>query len=773
MNFAVLILSPPNYIHNFVFEEVAETLNIGLKQLGYDSLITQSLLPNCRHIVLGTNLLPLLSIELPVNSILYNLEQISFDSPWINESLLNIFKKFHIWDYSLKNIEELKDIGITNVQHVPIGYVPELSRIPIFPEHEQDIDVLFYGSVNERRQSIIDALKSQKLVVESLFGVYGKERDQFIARSKILINIHFYESKIFEIVRLSYLFANKKFIVSERSFDDIDSDFFEPGLVFADYENLVQTCLDWLGKHKERAIISQKGFDLMSQREIVPYLAEAIDLTENHPPQNTEFKVDLGCGPRKAIGYVGVDIYPAPGVDIVADLTQRFPFEDSSVDGIRAHDFIEHLPDRIHTMNEIWRICKPGAMVDIFVPSTDGRGAFQDPTHISFWNINSFQYFAVEHPPYLELCKQYGFKGAFSLVDLKQYESPDQVIHVHALLRAVKDETLGRDNTLSDFQGVSFIVFPDWSQNEDILFSDFKTLLQNVATHNKKDAIILLIDTTGCDDERIESIESLISYICMDLSLSEEIDLEEHGLELHIMSESDYVNWINIKTKLVGRLILPHENEAAILDLAAAQIKSCFPENLASFLVSNQISVDSKVPWLKEIIHDNRIAIGAYTYADNHVNFVLSNPEDRISIGKFCSIASNVTIFGGGERYTQRVTTYPLQFLFLQSETVLRNTDATIKGHTQIGSDVWIGQGATILSGITVGDGVIIGAEAVVTRDVPAYSIVVGNPAKIIRSRFNPETIQKLLQLQWWDWPIEKIVENVDLLYQDPDRWTD
>lgn len=88
-------------------------------------------------------------------------------------------------------------------------------------------------------------------------------------------------------------------------------------------------------------------------------------------------RIDIGCGTNKPDNFIGVDICPGPGVDIVTDLTKKFPFQDNSVDEVRAHDIIEHLPDKLHTMNEIWRICKPDAKVDIRVPSTDGRGHFK------------------------------------------------------------------------------------------------------------------------------------------------------------------------------------------------------------------------------------------------------------------------------------------------------------------------------------------------------------------------------------------------------------
>lgn len=168
---------------------------------------------------------------------------------------------------------------------------------------------------------------------------------------------------------------------------------------------------------------------------------DAINTCSNcveYQPKIKLLRVDIGCGTNKPNNFVGVDIYPGIGVDIVADINRDFPFPNSSVDELRAHDIIEHLSDRIHTMNEIWRVCKPGAKVSIRVPSTDGRGAFQDPTHVSFWNINSFLYYCSEFPSYIELCRRYGFSGEFQALKLEHEESPDGVIHVLAELSVVK-----------------------------------------------------------------------------------------------------------------------------------------------------------------------------------------------------------------------------------------------------------------------------------------------------------------------------------------------
>ena len=103
--------------------------------------------------------------------------------------------------------------------------------------------------------------------------------------------------------------------------------------------------------------------------------------------------LDMGAAHNRPAGYLGVDQYPHPNVDIVCDVSEGIPMDDSSVGVIRAHDFIEHIPDSVALFNEFYRVLAPEGLLLIQVPSTDGRGAFQDPTHVSFWNENSFWYY--------------------------------------------------------------------------------------------------------------------------------------------------------------------------------------------------------------------------------------------------------------------------------------------------------------------------------------------------------------------------------------------
>jgi hypothetical protein len=123
-------------------------------------------------------------------------------------------------------------------------------------------------------------------------------------------------------------------------------------------------------------------------------------------------------------GFVNVDIVAAPGVE-VADLRQPWHWEESTVEHVRAHDIIEHLPDKIFTMNELWRVLKPGGTAEIAVPTTDGSGAFQDPTHVSYWNRRSFLYYEAGNPYRERFANAYGIRARFKIVGERTDRSQD------------------------------------------------------------------------------------------------------------------------------------------------------------------------------------------------------------------------------------------------------------------------------------------------------------------------------------------------------------
>jgi len=148
--------------------------------------------------------------------------------------------------------------------------------------------------------------------------------------------------------------------------------------------------------------------------------------------------------------------------------------------------------------------------------------------------------------------------------------------------------------------------------------------------------------------------------------------------------------------------------------------------------------------------------IGRYSYGKPKV--ISWREKATLKVGAFCSIADGVVILLGSEHYTNWVTSYPLNVFM--NEFPSPNNEPITKMNVIIGNDVWIGKDAMILSGVNIGDGAVIGARSVVTKDVPPYGIVAGNPARLLRYRFKDEIIKHLLEIKWWNWSDEKIREH-------------
>lgn len=186
-------------------------------------------------------------------------------------------------------------------------------------------------------------------------------------------------------------------------------------------------------------------------------------------------------------------------------------------------------------------------------------------------------------------------------------------------------------------------------------------------------------------------------------------------------------------------------------------------------------SNDKQTVYLKNVITDQSISVGEYTIYNDFVNdpcdFQKNNVlyhypinHDSLTIGKFCSIACGAKFLFTSANHTMKsLATYTFPIFFEEWDLDVKNITSAWdnKGDIVIGNDVWIGYEAVILSGVTIGDGAIIGAHAVVTKDIPPYTIVGGVPAKPIRKRFDEKTIAKLLGLQWWNWSDEKIKSHI------------
>lgn len=178
--------------------------------------------------------------------------------------------------------------------------------------------------------------------------------------------------------------------------------------------------------------------------------------------------------------------------------------------------------------------------------------------------------------------------------------------------------------------------------------------------------------------------------------------------------------------------------------------------------------------FLKNVVKNPNIIVGDYTYYDDfenvenferNVKYLFDFIGDKLIIGKFCMIASDVKfIMNGANHLTDALSTYPFAIFGNGWESAMEGKTYPHKGDIVIGNDVWIGYNATIMAGVNIGDGAIIATNATVVKDVEPYSIVGGNPATMIRKRFDDKTIEQLLAIKWWDWDADKLTKHLRYL---------
>lgn len=184
---------------------------------------------------------------------------------------------------------------------------------------------------------------------------------------------------------------------------------------------------------------------------------------------------------------------------------------------------------------------------------------------------------------------------------------------------------------------------------------------------------------------------------------------------------------------------------------------------------------DDKLVFLKNIITAPNIHVGDYTYFDdrkngpegfeaNNVLYNYNYEKVKLVIGKFCAIAAETRFLMTGDHKLDAISTYPFPIFERGWESAFNLADLPVKGDIIVGDDVWFGYDSFIMNGVTIGSGAIIAARAVVKKDVPAYSIVAGNPARVVKMRFDEATIKRLLAISWWNWDIEKINCHLPLI---------
>ncbi len=277
MRFNICVTKPENYVHSYAFMELSELIYFSLKEIGFDVTFGFNRIESdARNIIIGCHLLdPKYMNEVPKSSIVLNTEQIYADKIEWNKNIFSWVQNFEVWDYNERNIEKLLSLGVENPKILKIGYQSQLAKI--IKSETKDVDVLFYGSINERRKFIIDQLLLHGLKVKILFGVYGKERDDWIGRSHIVLNHHFYDSQIFEIVRVFYLMTNSVAVVGEVNDTTYIDEMCREGVYGAKYEDLVTACLHIVKNKAIRDKLANNGFNSIFKHPQKVYMLQMFE----------------------------------------------------------------------------------------------------------------------------------------------------------------------------------------------------------------------------------------------------------------------------------------------------------------------------------------------------------------------------------------------------------------------------------------------------------------------------------------------------------------
>ncbi len=250
--YRAVVLRYPNYVHSRCFDDVAGAFNGALTDIGMFH-------PEGREIVFGAHLIPYRGGSIGSNAIIVNTEVPG--SAWVNADYLDLLRKHEVWDYDQANVAYLRERDI-NARYCSIRYHKSLTRLT--QQTPSKADVLFYGSKNQRRESIWDSIIDVwggDLRMEWINHDEWDKRDYWIERSKIVLNMHFYDNAPLEIVRISYLLANSAFVISEGPVWDEMRDC----IVFAEPQDFPALVEEWLENDSGRRVMRHRAFERFSQ----------------------------------------------------------------------------------------------------------------------------------------------------------------------------------------------------------------------------------------------------------------------------------------------------------------------------------------------------------------------------------------------------------------------------------------------------------------------------------------------------------------------------
>lgn len=409
---AIVLIQPHGYTGSLALLEVGEFLKLKLEQLGFKtSFLKNRYDQNSTNIILGAHLLDTHEF-LPPRTIILNTEQVGDSNSMAHkDTYLEILSRYYIWDYSAFNTSLFKH---QNFDIIQFGYEEGLKRLR--NDIPKEYDLIFYGSINPRREKIISSLSAKGITIQVLSNVYASERDFFIERSRAILNLHFYDTKILQQVRVFYPLINGFPIVSEAYPAASAPFFYDTCILKPDGEDFIKYTCDVVEKLRHNAEALHSSIARFQQTSNCSNVQQAIENTlsffhkrsaKSIPLRVPAKKINLGSGKNYKAGYLNIDINKSTCPDLLLDLSSKleFPISSNDISGmpvdlnehqfeeIVANDVLEHVADLRQLMTNCLKLLAEGGKMLISVPYDLSLGAWQDPTHVRSFNQNSWLYY--------------------------------------------------------------------------------------------------------------------------------------------------------------------------------------------------------------------------------------------------------------------------------------------------------------------------------------------------------------------------------------------
>lgn len=409
----VCLLQPPGYIHALALLEAAEYVTEKCCCAGYSAVLSKNrIAASGLNIIFGAHINPAKNPVFPPNTVIFNTEQIPEKSVWINTEYKQCLDRHFVWDYSNANLALLHD----RTQRVDFFHVDRLSRITLSGQRE--FDLVFYGSMNPRRKAILEKLVSRGLKIQTIFGLYGAERDFHLGKARAVLNLHFYDAQIFQQIRAFYALSNSLPVISENFPEDSAPSLYRDVIFTPGSERFEDFAERLLGQNERFESESRTKIELFHASadnaefdRILEKTADAV-LSSNAVASPVRLlqvpeRISLYGGQDYRPGYLNVASSPEANPDLVLDLSGPLNFpvsvksptygnitlEKNSIKHIIAVDILSKVSQLPLLMSNCLRLLREGGQFTVVVPHELSLGAWQNPAHVRAFNENSWLYY--------------------------------------------------------------------------------------------------------------------------------------------------------------------------------------------------------------------------------------------------------------------------------------------------------------------------------------------------------------------------------------------